>query len=138
MLNLFWLSQTWSVALYRNSFSAMLCKEVCPYGYFRWCGCFRGPPVSLVTTDEFSLITLTSIIKVRITYSGGTDRPGNFSISNDLTQILNFPTRIPDCDSHSHALFDLFLLTLVFSLQWHSLHLEIMMILILSQFFCFC
>ena len=70
---------------------------------------FPRSPVSLVTTDEFSLITLTSIIKVRITYSGGTDRPGNFSISNDLTQILNFPTRIPDCDSYSPALSDLLL-----------------------------
>ena len=42
-----------------------------------------------------------------LTYSGGTDRPGelcyNFSISNDLTQMVNFPTRIPDCDSHSPA-----------------------------------
>ena len=48
-----------------------------------------------------------------LTYSGGTDRLGelcyNFSISNDLTQIVNFPTRIPDCDSHSPALLDLFL-----------------------------
>ena len=47
-----------------------------------------------------------------ITYSGGTDRPDelfyNFSVSNDLTQIVNFPTRIPDCDSHSPALLDLF------------------------------
>ena len=38
-------------------------------------------------------------------YSGGTDRPGglcyNFSISNDLTQMVNFPTGIPDCDSLS-------------------------------------
>ena len=33
----------------------------------------------------------------------------NFSISNDLTQIVNSPTRIPDCDSHSPALLDLFL-----------------------------
>ena len=48
-----------------------------------------------------------------LTYSGGTDRPGelcyNFSISNDLTQMVNFPTWIPDCDSHSPALLDLFL-----------------------------
>ena len=39
-----------------------------------------------------------------LTYSSGTDRPGelcyNFYISNDLTQMVNFPTRIPDCDSH--------------------------------------
>ena len=48
-----------------------------------------------------------------LTYSGGTDRPGelsySFSISNDLTQMVNFPTRIPGCDSHSPALLDLFL-----------------------------
>ena len=48
-----------------------------------------------------------------LTYSGGTDRPAelcyNFSISNDLTQIVNFPTRIPDCDSHRPALSDLFI-----------------------------
>ena len=30
-------------------------------------------------------------------------------ISNDLTRMVNFPTRIPDCDSHSPALLDLFL-----------------------------
>ena len=44
-----------------------------------------------------------------LTYSGGTDRPDelcyNFSISNDLTQMVNFPTRIPDCDSHSPTLW---------------------------------
>ena len=48
-----------------------------------------------------------------LTYSGRTDRPGelcyNFSISNDLTQIVNFPTWIPDCDSDSPALLDLFI-----------------------------
>ena len=48
-----------------------------------------------------------------LTYSSGTDRPGelcyNFSISNDLTQMVNFHTWIPDCDSHSPALLNLFL-----------------------------
>ena len=48
-----------------------------------------------------------------LTYSGGSDGPGelsyNCSISNDLTQIANFPTRIPDCDSMSPALLDSFL-----------------------------
>ena len=46
-----------------------------------------------------------------LTYSGGTDTPGelcyNFSISNDLTQIVNFPTWIPHCHSHSPTLSDL-------------------------------
>ena len=47
-----------------------------------------------------------------LTYSGGTDRPGelcyNFSISNDLAHMVNFPTRISGCDSHSPVLLDLF------------------------------
>ena len=30
-------------------------------------------------------------------------------ISNDLNQIVNFPTQIPECDSHSPALLDLFI-----------------------------
>ena len=73
-----------------------------------------------------------------LTHSSGTDRPGelcyNFSISNDLTQMVNFPTRIPDCDSYSPALLDLFLYsdasicsTMAF------LHWEIL-IMLLSQF----
>ena len=48
-----------------------------------------------------------------LTYSGGTDQHGevcfNFSISNDLTRMAHFPTQIPDCDSHSPALLNLFL-----------------------------
>ena len=51
--------------------------------------------------------------KDQLTYSGGTDRPGelcySFPTSIDLTQMVNFPTWIPDCDSHSPALLDLFL-----------------------------
>ena len=44
------------------------------------------------------------------TYSGGTDRLLNsVIISNDLTQMVNIPTRIPDCDSQSPALLHLFL-----------------------------
>ena len=48
-----------------------------------------------------------------LTYFCGTDRPGepcyNFSISNNLTQMVNFPTKITDCHSHSPALLDLFI-----------------------------
>ena len=48
-----------------------------------------------------------------LTYSGGTDWSGefcyNFSFSKDLTQMVNFPTQILDCDSQSPALLDLFL-----------------------------
>ena len=47
-----------------------------------------------------------------LTYSGGTNRPGelcySFSISNDPTQMNNFPTQIPDCNSHTPVM-DFFL-----------------------------
>ena len=60
--------------------------------------------------DEFLPINPSAIVfgfvdfnvhqKDWLTYSGGTDRSGehcyNFSISNDLTQMINFPTWIPD------------------------------------------
>ena len=48
-----------------------------------------------------------------LTYSGGTNISGklcyNLSVSNKLTQIVNFPTQIPDGDSHGNALLDLFI-----------------------------
>ena len=48
-----------------------------------------------------------------LTDSGETDRPSeiyyNFCILNDLTKMVDFPTWIPDCDSHNPALLDLFI-----------------------------
>ena len=63
--------------------------------------------------DEVLSINPSANVFVFGDYSGGTDRPGelcyNFSVSNDLTETVNCPTRIPNCDSHSPALLDLFL-----------------------------
>ena len=70
------------------------------------------------------------------TYSDGTDRPGelcyNFPISNDLTQIVNFPTQIPECDSQSLAHFNFFLSsdtsicsTMTFPPLWNSDHVVV-------------
>ena len=48
-----------------------------------------------------------------VTYSDGTDRSGelcyNFSILNDLTQMVKFPARIRDFDSRSATLLNFFL-----------------------------
>ena len=69
-----------------------------------------------------------------LTYSGGIDTPGelcfNFPISNDLAQMVNFPNQIPDCESRSLALLDLFILMLVFVLRWLSLHWEILIVVV--------
>ena len=59
-----------------------------------------------------SLETLTPIIRTGLPILEGLINLVNcynFSISNDLTQMVNFPTRIPDCDSHSPVLLDLFI-----------------------------
>ena len=66
-----------------------------------------------LSTNGFVLGDFNVHHKDWLTYSGGTDRSGelcnSFSISNDLTQMVNFPTRIPDCDSYSSDLLDLFI-----------------------------
>ena len=92
---------------------------------------YRSPSSSLCTVFDSILANIDEVLSINpsgdvfvfvdfnvhhkdwLTYSGGTDRPAelcyNFSISNNLTQIVNFPTRIPDCDSHSPALLDFFI-----------------------------
>ena len=79
-------------------------------------------------TDEVLLINLSANVfvfggfninhKGWLGYSGGTDRAGElcFKIPNNLTQMVNFPSGIIDCDSHSPALSDLFLLIVAFVL----------------------
>ena len=54
------------------------------------------------------------------------------SISNDSTQMVTISNLIPDYDSHTPNLSDLFFLTLVFVIQWLFLHCE--SIVLLSQF----
>ena len=57
-------------------------------------------------------------------YSVGTDMTGElcytFSISNKLTQMVNFPTWIPGCFSVLLYWIYFFLLMLVFALPWFS------------------
>ena len=58
----------------------------------------------------FSLETLTSIIRTGLHILVKLiDLMNSVIISSDLTQMVNFRTHIPDCDSHSPALLDLFI-----------------------------
>ena len=98
-----------------------------PYFFFL----YRSPSSSLCTVFDSISSNIYEVLSINpsanvfvfgdfnvyhkdwLTFSGGTDRSGeicyNFSISNDLTLMVNFLTRIPDCNSHSLALLDLFL-----------------------------
>ena len=115
-----------------NSADSYLCFQLAllhSVSYFFFL--FRSPSSSLCTVFDSISSNIDEVLSINrsanvfvfgdfnvhhkdwLTYSGGTDRCGvlsyNFSISNDLTRMVNFPTRIPDCDSHSPALLDLFL-----------------------------
>ena len=115
-----------------NSADSYLCFRLALFhsvSYFFFL--YRSPSSSLCTDSDSISSNIDEVLSINpsanvfvfgdfnvhhkdwLTYSGGTDRPGelcyNFSISNDLTQIVNFPTPIPDCDSHSPALLDVFL-----------------------------
>ena len=117
---------------FENSMDSYLCFQLAllhSVSYFFFL--YRSPSSALCTVfdsissniDEVLLINPSANVfvfgdlnvhhKDWLTYSGRTDRPGelcyNFSISNDLAQLVNFPSWIPDCDSHSSALLDLFL-----------------------------
>ena len=102
----------------RNSFSALSRMEVCPYSYFRWWGYFRGPWVSFVTTDKFSMrvTKITSRIGVMnlqptflfLTYwimaiSSKACKPDNFQPHNSLklsfTNIRGFRSNFVECES---------------------------------------
>ena len=115
---------------------------------------YQTPSLSLLSnTDEVLSINPSANVFVLgdfnihhkgwLTYSGGTYRSGVnsviifynfFTISNYFTQLVNFPTWIPDCDSHRPALLDLFCSSdaIICSIQWLSFHWEILIIL-LSQ-----
>ena len=88
-------------------------------------------------------LSLETYEKDRLIYSGITDQPGelcyNFSISNDLTQMVKFPTKIPGCDSHSPALLHLFISsdasicsTMAFPLLENSDHVAVMLLTFLQ------
>ena len=133
-----------------NSADSYLCCRLAllhsvPYFFFL----YRSPSSSLCTVFDSISSNIDEVLSINpsanvfvfgdfnvhhkdwLTYSGGTDRPGelcyNFSISNDLTQMVNFP----DCDCHSPALWIyFFLLILIFVLQWLFLRWEILIMLL--------
>ena len=89
---------------------------------------YQSPSLSLCMVFNSSLSKIDEILSINpsanvfvfgdfnvhrkdwLTYSGITyELSYNFSVSNDLTHMVHFPNRIPDCDSLSPVLLDLFI-----------------------------
>ena len=88
---------------------------------------YQSPSSSLCTVCDFFSSYIDKVLSINpsanifvfgdfdvhhkdwLTYSGGTDRVNSVIISNDLTQMVNFFTQIPECHSHSPALLYFFL-----------------------------
>ena len=114
-----------------NSADSYLCFQLAlllSVSYFFFL--YRWPSSSLYTVFDSISSNIDSVLLINP--SANVFIFGDL-ISNDLTQMVNFPIWIPDCDSHIPALLGLFLLTLVFVLQFFSLHWEIL-IMLASQF----
>ena len=115
-----------------NSADSYLCFRLALLHSVSYFFFYRSPSLSLCkvfcsissNTDQILSINPSAVFifgdfnvyhKDWLTYSGGTDGPGevcyNFSVSNDHTQMVTFPTWIPDCDSHSTALLAFFFFT---------------------------
>ena len=54
--------------------------------------------MSIIRTGQHVLVEMIDLVNSVVI----------FSVSNDLAQIVHFPTWINDCDSHSPALLNLF------------------------------
>ena len=80
---------------------------------------YQSPYLSLNTIfdsvssniDEVLSIDPSANVFVFGDFCHGTDRSGELccNFSNNLTQMVNFPTHISDCDSHSSVPLDLFI-----------------------------
>ena len=104
-----WLPFAWDLSL-ENSEVSYLCFRLPSYFFF----CHQSSHLSFCTVFDvilskimhLSLKILTAIILVNLFL--GMELV-NFFISNDLTQIVDFPTWTHDCDSHIPVLLDLFI-----------------------------
>ena len=113
----------WDLSL-ENSADSYLCFRLAllhSVSYFFFL--YRSPPSSLCTVFYSVSSNIVEVLPINpsanvfvfgdfnvhhkdwLIYSGGNDRSDelcyNFSISNNLAQIVNFTTRIADCDSQS-------------------------------------
>ena len=113
----------WDLSL-ENSADSYLCFRLAllhSVSYFFFL--YRSPPSSLCTVFDSVSSNIDEVLSINpsanvfvlgdfnvhhkdwLIYSGGNDRSDelcyNFSISNNLAQIVNFTTRIADCDSQS-------------------------------------
>ena len=130
----------WNLSL-ENSVDSYLCFQLAllhSVSYFSFL--YQSPPSSLCTVFGSISCSIKNVLWINpslnvfvlgdfsihhkdwLNYSGETDRLKeiccNFSISNDLIQMVNFPTWISDSDSHSPVFFWIYLFLLLLGKFW--------------------
>ena len=112
-LKRFYYSCAWSCSFCerRSSFcTGPVSRKLCGFLLTFWTGFASLSVLLLFNLSIAFFVVISSIIKTGFPILVElTDLVNsyNFSVSNDLTQVVN--ARIPDCDSHSPALLDLFI-----------------------------
>ena len=101
----------WDLSL-ENSADSYLCFRLAllhSVSYFFFL--YRSPSSALYTVFDSILSNIDEVLSINP--SATVFVFGDFNVhnkdSNDLTQMVKFPMQIPDCDSHSPALLDLFI-----------------------------
>ena len=80
---------------FKGIYGSLKAKKIFVGGFFH-----RDPP---------ALFGLATLAFPPISFAPAIMSGYKFSVSHDLTQMVNFPTQIPECNSHSLALLDLFI-----------------------------
>ena len=75
--------------------------EVCHYSYFRWCGYFRGPWVSFITTDEFSVRVAKITSRIDLSWTQSYLSVFNLFLTQGIMAILSKGSKPDNVEPHN-------------------------------------
>ena len=83
----------------------MLGMDVCLYSYFQWCGYFRGPCVSFVLTDEFSVRVTKITSRIGVSWTHSLFMFFTYFLTQWVMAILSKGCKLDNFESHNSLKF---------------------------------
>ena len=83
----------------------MLGMDVCLYSYFQWCGYFRGPCVSFVLTDEFSVRVTKITSRIGVSWTQSLFMFFTYFLTQWVMAILSKGCKPDNFESHNSLKF---------------------------------